>query len=542
MNHPATSSHLDRRRARVITWRILVIVALGVAALFVSVTEVHAVNITSSVSGTVKHDATTGNLQVTVSLNDPTELNLLLTVVSLRHDVATLVADGYESTRQSFLFADGQPQTHSYQVKPLANGRATIVWDIRSRNGGTRYHAYHVYQVDFSGVPTPDPPIAMTTKTANNVTISEIAADPWHAWGDGNARMDHVIGDSTSLTYAVTLTANGGACPTSATVRISVSGDQTDPVPEYASRKSEVGIAIGGDVPATRTPIGDAPNSAIDLSFNACDAAQQVTVYGIPDSDDWFSKLTLNHTLTHKAGTSLEPPLAGPALKLFVFDMSTLHTPDYGSPYDPLASHLWTYFNGVRNYNGWLYIRAPRPTASGDPASDWVEFCMKIPNYQHVVAARETIPMPQLTLVPYQETWRERSFNEWRERLNLDQYAKGNVPPYEFQVFSEIVETEEGLCQTVAGSGVDGTWSTFYDGSAQTDGYKIGNVTIPQAHFGYFINVRVRGVVAKRTNLDGRVVETWPDRHFGDRAQLVFGIAEFHLSFLARSVNIASPR
>ena len=558
-------------RLRGVAWRVLAVVILGLAALYVSVTEVQAIGISSSVTGTVALDASSdGMLDVTMTLQ-PTELELKLVVTTLRRDVAVLEANGRTQNRHVFELASGREDTISYRVKPLANGRATIAWNVRNRNGPVRYHGSGVYQVDITGVATPDPPPAMTTKTTNQVTVREIEADRWHESGSGGGRVDHVIGDNTSVTYAVSLEPDEhGVCLQPATVQISVSGSQ-----EWTQRpdlgwKSELGLEAGDTVTDSSQAIG--AGGTLDLSFTQCGAPQLVTAYGVPDSDGWHSKLTLNHTLIQGTPTQR---LDGPELKLWVFDLNGwLQVLSYASAYDPRGEHPYTYNHRTRINGRFLYVHARQPLASGEPASawwegctadrdpnfkwerycplppwtpadaqehwtsllgetnteplPWVEFCMKLPDYQDFVKY-EASPMPAVTLVPYYEPV---SRSGWQDR---NQYEKGRVPPFEFQVYSKVVETEDGYCQPVSASqDTEGAWATFYDGSApdaEPHAYKIGDVTIPREQFGYFINVRVRGVVGlgKDPNNSAAMIETRPHT---DIARLSIGFKEFHKSVL----------
>ena len=552
--------------------RLIAVVALGLTALFVSATQVEAISVSSSATGTVALDASNdGMLDVTMTLQ-PTELELKLVVTTLRNDVAVLVAHGQTWNRLTFDLATGRKDTVSYRVKPRANGRATIAWNVRSVSP-TRYHASGVYQVDITGVPTPPAPPAMTTRTANQVMISEVETDRWHEHGAGGGRVDHVIGDSNSVTYQVSLeTDEHGVCPQPATVQISVSGRQSYVNRNGLTRTSELGIETGDTVTDSSQAIG--AGGTLDLSFTECDKPQLVTAYGVPDTDGWHSKLTLHHTLIQ--GT---PPqrLDGPKLKLWLFDLIGLyHTISWASPYHVHDNNHYYYYNRIRSNGHGVYINARQPQPTGEPASTWwegctadrasdfkwerycplppwtpadahefwaselprpdspplpwAEFCIKLPDYDHRVFPTGPNPMPAVTLVPY--------YNSRRQYTDPDQYDKGRVPPFEFQVHSEVVESEDGQCQTVAASGnAEGHWATFYDGSKPDaeNPYKIGDVKIPQAQYGYFINLRVRGVIVVGTDSEGILVETRPNT---DLWSLTFGFKEFHRSVILGGAGI----
>ncbi len=126
-----TRFHLDPRRRRWptrITWTASAIVALAFAALSVSVTAQSDIDIKSSHSGTVAHDASTGDLVVTVTLDEHLAEGESVEVflVSLKRNVATLILNDELHSAHQLSFRKGGGESISYRVKPLANDRAAI--------------------------------------------------------------------------------------------------------------------------------------------------------------------------------------------------------------------------------------------------------------------------------------------------------------------------------------------------------------------------------------------------------------------------------
>ena len=518
----------------------LVLVALGVAALSVSATATHySIDVTSSASGTVDIAADWEPLEVTITLQEAITEPLNLVLVSMKRDSATLVVDGTIATRHQLELTVGGDTTISYQVKPLAPGTASIAWYVSGRNRGVHYHVYQVR--------IPEAPVDQTEKTKNNVRIGQRAADPWSGGLHDGYLYDHVIGDSSSVTYEVSLDAVKGTCLATslspATVEIAVAAFhlprmklndlKLKDLRRVGVDPSGIGVFVGDGIPATRSYIG---TSKVTFELSNCTDTQLVTVYGMPELDMIQHVVTLSHTVRYNDSTTAD----GPTLTLWMYDAVAFRLtasrldysgsaepvvnagrvgPGHGSAlrveaYPPSAegarAEAWWEGCGTKDFEWERYCP---PASSKVDVSPWVEFCIKIAPWT-VNPRNRPILLPWMSLVPYSS---QPPTQANQLRFDPTQHvrgptATGRALPFEFQIYTDFDRTVNTIraCQPTPADGTD-HWKTFYDGAAHADRYQIGTVgtRIPQSALGKFINIRVRGAwgIGPSVDTDGNLVK-----------------------------------
>ena len=518
-SHPTRNRVALTWRPRRITWVVFGVLFIGIAVLSASPTSSHYdLDITSTVTGTTAL-TTDELLPVKITLNVAPANPVTVAVYSARQRLAQLIVDenGVKKTVAAYRFTlDSTTNSLTFDVKPLRAGRVAIFWNAWVPGG--QGHRSQVFQVDITSTRAPAD-VGMTTKTFNGVKIMEMMTDRWRRIRTAGIDVDHSIGDNSSVTYQVSLT--GDACPTSGNTSIvSLSARHIHKFTE----NSAIGITEGKTIPSTRQSLG---GNSVMLTFTACDTAKQVTVYGIPDSDPFYSVLILDHTLTQRNGVSLSQALHGPTLTLWVSDI-LLYTFTFSSPLDPYRQLTGLEYSSKRvrhlAHNN-LYTDALIPTSAATAdATPWTETCLKIhdPAFTTRTSIDPTLPLASVTLIP-----RVGVRYHGDGRTFYEPYGTTDVvPPLVMQIYTEVVN-EDGSCGPAPTTAdAEGKWKTFFDASkygANDD--PIGTVSVPYEDFNKFLNIRMKGVIGGEKNADGTVTVSNPH---GIMYGLALTLGEYH--------------